>query len=280
VGEEDLELVRRSIELFMEGDRDAGWALWSEDCIGIPPRDWPESEPLHGRDQVREAFTSWNVVFGEEWTTHLRINEARDLGEGRVLIALGFKASGVESGLPIDQEIAAIYTVRGREIVKAEYFMTGDEARSAAGYRVSNLDHIRSYYEALNTGDANLVASHFTDDAIHYYTRLGPHVGAERIGQNSKMGVEMIDGQWYLEHGIEQGDEAVIEWTMTWRDPKSGEKRLDRGTEWFLMRDGKIAEVRAYHHGNKKNPQGDLLGFDHAGRGYTTMDDWRPPSRS
>ena len=56
---------------------------------------------------------------------------------------------------------------------------------------------------------------------------------------------------------------------MTWRDPKSGEKRLDRGTEWFLMRDGKIAEVRAYHHGNKKNPQGDLLGFDHAGRGYT-----------
>ena len=60
----------------------------------------------------------------------------------------------------------------------------------------------------------------------------------------------MIDGQWYLEHGIEQGDEAVIEWTMTWRDPKSGEKRLDRGTEWFRMRDGKIAEVRAYHHGD------------------------------
>ena len=43
---------------------------------------------------------------------------------------------------------------------------------------------------------------------------------------------------------------------MTWRDPKSGEKRLDRGTEWFLMRDGKIAEVRAYHHGDTKNPAG------------------------
>jgi ketosteroid isomerase-like protein len=143
---------------------------------------------------------------------------------------------------------------------------------------VSNLDHIRSYYEALNTGDVELVASHFTEDAVHYYTRLGPHEGAERIGMNSKLGVEQIDGQWYLEHGIEQGDEAVIEWTMTWRDPKSGEKRLDRGTEWFLMRDGKIAEVRAYHHGGKKNPQGDLLGFDHAGRGHTTLEDWRPPA--
>jgi len=145
--------------------------------------------------------------------------------------------------------------------------------------RVSNLDHIRSYYEALNTGDAELVASHFTEDAVHSYTRLGPHEGAERIGQNSEMGVNMIDGQWFLEHGIEQGDEAVIEWTMTWRDPKSGEKRLDRGTEWFLMRDDKIAEVRAYHHGNKKNPQGDLLGFDHAGRGYTMLEDWKAPTR-
>ena len=66
---------------------------------------------------------------------------------------------------------------------------------------------------------------------------------------------------------------------MTWRDPESGEKRLDRGTEWFLIRDGKIAEVRAYHHGGKKNPQGDLLGFDHEGRGYTMLEDWEAPAR-
>jgi ketosteroid isomerase-like protein len=152
-----------------------------------------------------------------------------------------------------------------------------DRQRGYKRVHVSNLDHIRSYYEALNTGDPELVASHFTNDAVHYYTRLGPHEGAKRIGMNSKLGVEQIDGQWYLEHGIERGDEAVIEWTMTWRDPKSGEKRLDRGTEWFLLRDGRIAEIRAYHHGNKKNPQGDLLGFDHEGRGYTMLADWTPP---
>jgi hypothetical protein len=69
----------------------------------------------------------------------------------------------------------------------------------------------------------------------------------------------------------------VIEWTMTWRDPRSGEKRLNRGTEWFRLEDGKIAEVRAYHHGNGKNPEGNLLGFDHAGRGHTTLKDWRAP---
>ena len=45
---------------------------------------------------------------------------------------------------------------------------------------MNHLDHVRSYYTALNSGDADLVASHFTDDAVHYYTRLGPHEGAGR----------------------------------------------------------------------------------------------------
>ena len=83
--------------------------------------------------------------------------------------------------------------------------------------------------------------------------------------------MENIDGQWFVENGVEDGDQAVIEWTMTWRDPKSGERRLNRGTEWFRLEDGRIAEVRAYHHGGPKNPSGDLLGFDHAGRGHTTL---------
>jgi ketosteroid isomerase-like protein len=144
---------------------------------------------------------------------------------------------------------------------------------------VGNLDHVRSYYEALNTGDPELVASHFTEDAMHYYTRLGPHEGASAIGENTKWAVDNLDGQWWFEHGIESGDEAVIEWTMTWRDPKSGEKRLNRGTEWFRLRDGRIAEVRAYHHGDRRNPQGDLLGFDFSDRGYTTTDDWRAATR-
>jgi ketosteroid isomerase-like protein len=133
------------------------------------------------------------------------------------------------------------------------------------------LDHVRSYYEALNSGDPDRVAGHFTDDAIHYYTRLGPHKGAQTIGAHTKLAVEELGGRWIIEDAIDDGQRVVIEWTMTWRDPRSGEPRLDRGTEWFEFRDGKIAEVRAYHHSNEKNRSGDLVGFDHAGRGYTIL---------
>jgi len=134
------------------------------------------------------------------------------------------------------------------------------------------LDHIHSYYEALNTGDAERIAQHFTPDAVHYYTRMAPHRGARTIGDHTRMAVETLAGRWYVENGIEQDDQACIEWTMTWRDPKSGEPRLDRGTEWFRFRDRRIAEVRAYFHSNHKNRSGDLMGFDHAGRGHTVLE--------
>jgi ketosteroid isomerase-like protein len=133
------------------------------------------------------------------------------------------------------------------------------------------LDHVRAYYDALNRGDAAEVASYFTDDATHYYTRLGPHQGAATIGEHTRLAVKHLDARWVLENGIDDGEQAVIEWTMVWTDPKSGQRRLDRGTEWFRFRDGRICEVRAYHHSNEKNRSGDLLGFDHAERGHTTL---------
>src|SRR5438067_67697 len=95
---------------------------------------------------------------------------------------------------------------------------TGRRLRSAMG---ALLDHVRAYYEALNRGDSDEVASYFTDDATHYYTRLGPHRGAKTIGDHTKLAVDHIEGQWFFENGIDDGEQAVIEWTMTWRDPKS-----------------------------------------------------------
>ena len=127
-------------------------------------------------------------------------------------------------------------------------------------------DHVRSYYAALNTGDAEAVAAHFTPDATHWYTRRPPSVGAAEIGEHTRLAVEHLRAVWRIEHLVEGEDEVVIEWTMAWDHPKTGERCLDRGAEFLALRDGLICEVRAYY-----SRGGDLVGFDHAGRGHTVL---------
>ena len=129
------------------------------------------------------------------------------------------------------------------------------------------LDHVRSYYESLNSGDVERVAAHFTDDAVHYYTRRDPHVGARAIAENAVLGVTVLNAIWTLEHAIEGDDEVVIEWSMAFDHPRTGERMLDRGAEFLAFRDGLICEIRAYY----TERGGDLRGFDHAGRGHTTL---------
>src|SRR3954453_151661 len=98
---------------------------------------------------------------------------------------------------------------------------------------------VRAYYEGLNSGDADRVARHFTDDAVHYYTRREPHHGRE-IAENAALAVNPLGAVWRLAHLVASDDEAAIEWTMEFTH---GERRLlDRGAELFGFRDGLICE--------------------------------------
>ena len=51
---------------------------------------------------------------------------------------------------------------------------------------------------------------------------------------------------------------------------QTGEPELLRGSEWYVFREGRIAEIRSYHNNfylqNAKNRE--LHDFDYAGRGY------------
>ena len=128
------------------------------------------------------------------------------------------------------------------------------------------LDHVRSYYDVINSGDVEAIHAHFTDDAVHYYTRMAPHRGRE-IAERAAWAVENVEAEWSMYNGIDDGEQAVIEWAMRWRHPETGELKLDRGTEWFVFRDGKICEVRAYY-----NRSGDLIEFDNEARGHTVLE--------
>jgi ketosteroid isomerase-like protein len=131
--------------------------------------------------------------------------------------------------------------------------------------RVTPAARVRAYYEDLNSGDAELVARHFTDDAVHYYTRRDPHVGARAIADNAALAVQHLHAIWTCEHLVESEGEVAIEWTMAFDHPRTGQRLLDRGAEFLAIRDGLICEVRAYY----ADRGGDLRGFDHVARGHT-----------
>ena len=128
-------------------------------------------------------------------------------------------------------------------------------------------ERVRAYYDDLSSGDADAVARHFTDDAIHYYTRRAPHLGARAIADNAAAAVEHLNAVWVLESLAGDGQQIAIEWSMAFDHPTKGTRMLDRGAEFFRFRDDLICEVRAYY--NERG--GDLIGFDHASRGHTVL---------
>ena len=111
---------------------------------------------------------------------------------------------------------------------------------------------------------------------MHYYTRRDPDRGAEAIARNAALAVRHLRAEWRLEHVVANEDEAAIEWSMAFDDPREvadpathpqPRRLLDRGAELFAFRDGLISEVRAYY-GERG---GDLRGFDHARRGHAVL---------
>ncbi len=61
--------------------------------------------------RLEEAFESWSAAFGADWTSHLTVRRELETEDGRVLTEYEFKASGTESDIPVDQQLAGIYTV-------------------------------------------------------------------------------------------------------------------------------------------------------------------------
>ena len=70
-----------------------------------------------------------------------------------------------------------------------------------------------------------------------------------------------------FETGAGSGDEVVSEWSCAIVLPQSGERMMFRGTEWYVMRDTRIAEVRAYYQYDEIR-ECELNGFPYLERGY------------
>ncbi len=140
---------------------------------------------------------------------------------------------------------------------------------------------VRAYYDGCSTGDVAAMRATLADDVVHYF--LAPNVGsapvrgAEHLARYWRKVSGLIEARWVVDHGLANGREAVIEWTMFWRPQGAAERVATRGAEWFTFAaDGRIAEIRSYYQQRQETTE--LDGFPYAERGYSTLGAEQPAS--
>ncbi|WP_158744428.1 nuclear transport factor 2 family protein [Acidisphaera sp. L21] len=129
---------------------------------------------------------------------------------------------------------------------------------------------IRRYYNGCTAGDLAELAATLHPDVVHYF--LAPNVGSRPVAGGEHLArywrkiARRIQARWVVDHVLAAGNEAVIEWTMFWC-PAPGQPRIaTRGAEWFVFRDGLIAEIRSYY--QQRDATTELEGFPYAARHY------------
>jgi ketosteroid isomerase-like protein len=136
-----------------------------------------------------------------------------------------------------------------------------------------NIDVVRTYFAGCQTGDLDTLLSALASDVVHYFlpSRFAPIKGAEQLAKywcRYKLGLNPV---WSIDHIVARDDEVVSEWSCIFTSRKTKRRLMLRGSEWYVVRDGKIAEIRAYFMSSDE-ADCELAGFPYAERGYLGRD--------
>lgn len=130
VQQDNIAVARRSFELYSSGGPDAARSTWTDDCVWNDPADLPDAGVYRGPEAVAERL---NELWGILPLDDLEIEEAIPVGESNVLLTLGFHGKGGGSGVPVDQPMACIVTVRDGLCAEWKPFLDQAEARREVG---------------------------------------------------------------------------------------------------------------------------------------------------
>ena len=125
-----MELVRRAYDAVNRRDIAAIEAIWAEDCVFYSVFAASEGRVFRGRQGVRDFFAAIDEAFDE-----YRIEPERilDAGDDRIVALTRITARGKASGIPIEQPVGQIWTVKGKEVRRVDGFADPAQALEAAG---------------------------------------------------------------------------------------------------------------------------------------------------
>jgi len=132
-----------------------------------------------------------------------------------------------------------------------------------------HIDTVRRYFDACNSGLLEDFKLTLADDVVHYFLpdRFAPIRGADHLARFWRKFKQVSDTVWAVDEAIAQGNRVVSEWSLIWTPPGSSSRLKMRGSEWYEMRSGVIAEVRAYF-AYDESRDAELTGFPYRDRRY------------
>jgi ketosteroid isomerase-like protein len=134
------ELVRKALDAFNRRDRAAFLATCDPEVENVPPRDWPESEAIRGRESVWDFF----VIGNEPWAQgDLVPVEFIDAGTDKVVAHIRGDMLGTTSGATVTWSFWIVITVRNGSALRFEWFSDRVEALAAAASGPSSDDATR-----------------------------------------------------------------------------------------------------------------------------------------
>ena len=127
MSQENVEVVRRTIEAFSSEGIEAALAYLDPEIEWIAPPDWLEDPVYNGHDGMRKLAAAWRENFDE-----YRMDWERGFDTGDHVVALITQRGRVKgSDDQIDQRIGYAWEVRGGKGVRVRIYFSWEEALDA-----------------------------------------------------------------------------------------------------------------------------------------------------
>jgi ketosteroid isomerase-like protein len=91
---------------------------------------WLRAKPFRGREEILAGADDW-LDAGENW--RIAIDDVTEAGEDKALAFLRISIRGKGSGVPVEQRIYSLMTVRGSKISKIDDYTDRARALETAG---------------------------------------------------------------------------------------------------------------------------------------------------
>ena len=129
---ENVDAAQKGLDAFNRRDKAAWLALNDPEVEAVPPRDWPESDPIRGREAVWDVYVE-NIEAFREGT--LENTELIEVGHDKVVAHVQGEMQGKTSGASVASDFWTVGTYRDGQALRLEWFAEREQALEAVGLR-------------------------------------------------------------------------------------------------------------------------------------------------